>query len=400
MAASRAVESPNTSVVVENEKRAYLAIEVPNVQTTADFDEDGSLAMDAAPELERIAREYGAEIVEDYQYELESRSDAFTFEGSDEPAAASLADVTQLIHANEAWADTTGKDVTIAIVDTGIDGTQPEFPASKRAGHWEPYGDTPWTDWDGHGTMCATISAAVDAEPGSRYRGVAPDARIIACKTRFYDSELAAIYDYLAAVAAEMEGPIVASNSFGRKTGHPPTPPVQSDFLDALDDAIAAGIFIFFSAGNNHQLAGGHQSDCNPNSIWLHKSREDVFPVATCDLQKSMWFYSSRGPGQFAGQTGMSDKPDATAPTPANGKILYGGGEKVLPDGWGTSGACPQVAGLAALLLSLDPELSRDALFDAIRDNATDLGLARECQGAGMIDCKASVDYIRKVLTS
>lgn len=230
---------------------------------------------------------------------------------------------------------------------------------------------------------------------GGLFDGVAPEADLIACKTRFYDSELTAIYDYL--IAQIDEDPnlkIVATNSFGRKTGTPPAPAPGSDFPDALEEAIGRGIAVYFSAGNYHQLAGGLPGDCNPTSIWLHKCREDLVTVATCDLGGSMWFYSSRGPGQHHGDPGTNRKPDVTAPTPRNGRIVYGSGVQVLPDGWGTSGACPQVAGLAALLLSADGSLTANQVHDLIRRGGVALGLGADCEGAGRIDCAASLALV------
>lgn len=401
--AAQAIETPNSVIVLQNEKRAYIAVEIPQMPDSVMKGRDNDFvrrAVEIAPELRRFAEEYNAEIVEDYQFDLDLPNKSFSFEAVDEPSSASLPEVNDMINTPSAWKHTTGGSVTVAVVDTGIDGTHPEFPAWKRAGNWEAPGQKPWTDWQGHGTMCAAICAASDSEIGSRYRGVAPDAKLVACQTRFFDSELGAIYDYLTSLAATIDGPLVATNSFGLKTGSPPPDPGQLDFIDAMEDALDAGIFVFFSAGNNHQSAGGLTSACDPNSIWLYKSRADVFPVATCDLDRAMWFYSSRGPGQYFGDANTSEKPDVTAPTPRNGKILYGSDERVLPNGWGTSGACPQVAGLAALLLDLHGSLTRDELFDAIRSPAADLGFGHTCQGHGMIDCGASVDYIRRRLTS
>jgi serine protease AprX len=79
-----------------------------------------------------------------------------------------------------------------------------------------------------------------------------------------------------------------------------------------------------------------------------------------------------------------------TAPTPPNGRVVFGDSVQSLPNGWGTSGACPQVAGLAALLLSTRaaPPLE---VRDAIRASAVPLGHARDCEGEGIIDCNAAV---------
>ena len=106
--------------------------------------------------------------------------------------------------------------------------------------------------------MCATIAAATRADGGA-FDGVAPNAGLIACKTRFFESELTDIYDYLTSLATDRGLRIVASNSFGLKTGIPPQ--VQSDlFTRALDDAIAAGITVVFSAGNYHELVGASRT--------------------------------------------------------------------------------------------------------------------------------------------
>jgi serine protease AprX len=154
---------------------------------------------------------------------------------------------------------------------------------------------------------------------------------------------------------------------------------------------VAAGVVICFSAGNYHDLAGGDPDACAPTSIWLHKCRADVLTVATSRPDGTMWFYSSRGPGQFDGQPNMRSKPDVTAPTPPDGRVVYGDGIRSLPDGWGTSGACPQVAGLAALLLASRPA-APDVVRDAIRASAVSIGHGATCEGEGLIHCQAAVE--------
>lgn len=386
MNAALAAESQASTPVVINEKRNYVSF-APSRQVILEAT-DAIATERAAEAVDTIAKNFNAEVVPDYQYELDASPDILV-ENAPEAMEASLTDVTAMIRADKAWATTRGAGVIIAIVDTGIDARHKEFAGNKQAGGWAVPGDNPWTDYQGHGTMCGCIAAATTAF-GGKYIGVAPDAQIMSCKTRFYDSELAAIYDTLTALAKDGKQ-IVASNSFGMRRGSAPVPDPNSDFLPALDDAVTAGVTVVFSAGNNHQLAGGQPDQCTPNSVWLYKSRSDLLAVATCKLDRNMWFYSSRGPGQHFNDPNTNRKPDVTAPTPQNGKILYGAGESVLQNGWGTSGACPQVAGLAALIVSANPGLSRAALFDRIRNSAHSLGFAHECQGTGLIDCEATL---------
>lgn len=388
--AAMALEAPGLEVPVANQKRAYLGVTVPEAGVGL-AEAEGTLDAQL-----RQYQEFGAEVVEDFRFDLESPDvpPLFELEAPAEDAEADLEDVLAQIAAPEAWERSRGEDVAIAVVDTGIDGSRPEFPLAKRMGSWQPGGHAPWTDWEGHGTMCATIAAGTRTAGGT-FDGVAPAAGVIACKTYFYDTELTAIYDYLIALLDENPNlRIIATNSFGLKTGTAPPPPANLDFADALDEAVGRGIPVFFSAGNYHQLAGGAAADCEPTSIWLHKCREDVASVATCKLDGSMWNYSSRGPGQNFGQPGMGAKPDVTAPTPRNGRVVYGAGIRVLPNGWGTSGACPQVAGLAALLVSARRSLSPLQVYEAIRAGTVALGHGANCEGAGRIDCAAALALV------
>jgi serine protease AprX len=390
--AAQAFETAESRVPVRSAKRNFIGIElppalrgIPTVENTLDT------------QLQAFEEYFGATVVEDYRYDLEEGTqdifDPSNF-GPETPDNPSLEDVLALIRAPEAWDDSNGgRGIAIAVVDTGVNGRRPEFPVGKQLGSWQPDGDTPWTDSRGHGTMCACIAAGTTAAGGA-FNGVAPNAGIIACKTEFRDTELVAVYDYLTDLATDHGITIVANNSFGIQTGTPPPLPPDIDFPDALEEAIAAGIHIFFSAGNYHELAGGRPDRCDPTTIWWYKCRADVTTTATCKLENTMWHYSSRGPGQHHGEPGMERKPDVTAPTPQNGRVVYGDSIRSLPDGWGTSGASPQVAGLAALLLAKDSSLSHDAVRDAIRNSATPLGHGENCEGVGLIDCKKALDSV------
>ena len=65
------------------------------------------------------------------------------------------------IDAPAAWDVTTGRpDVTVAVVDSGVDRTHPDLFANLVPGYDFAYGDADPTDYDGHGTHVAGIIAA------------------------------------------------------------------------------------------------------------------------------------------------------------------------------------------------------------------------------------------------
>jgi serine protease AprX len=383
MNAALAAESPSLNIKLRIPRRGLLAVEMPESLAKSQ-----AAQADFAAALKWMERSYKAQVVEDILYAPE------VIQFSPESAAPThtLEDVLKEIKAPDVWPRTRGEQVVIAIVDSGINGNRAEFPVARRAGQFSPSNLDPWEDDNGHGTMCACIATA-SAGPGSEFTGVAPAASLYSCRTNFYSTDLVTIFDHLRAEAGRGLK-IVASNSWG----HPSTTEPEDDpeLLSAVQDAIGAGVIVVCSAGNYHALAGGLPGGNQPTTIWLHKCRDEVLTVAAHRLDNSqMWDYSSRGPGHYKGhQVGQRSKPDVTSPSPPEGRILYGDRARILTNGWGTSGSCPQVAGLAALLWSLDPSLSSAAISDIIRSTAKSLGHHPYCQGAGKIDCAAATATI------
>lgn len=304
-----------------------------------------------------------------------------------EPARASLEEVLDALQVRPLWGrGYAGQGVELAVVDTGVLGRRPEFPQARRQGGWAPAGADPWMDEVGHGTMCACVAAASREQPGALFEGVAPAARLWSMRTGFYDAELTVIFDRLAQRAATPGVRLVVNCSFGPYTAQPPQVHPEHTFEEALRGAVDAGALVFFSAGDNHRLLGGDNEASGPNSIWRYKSWRDVFVVGACDLEGQMQFYSSRGPGQWFGQPEASAKPDLVAYAPDDLQMLRGDRLSYHRLGWGTSGACPQAAGAAAVLWSARPQAPREALFEALRQGARPLGAAPEACGAGALD--------------
>ena len=311
----------------------------------------------------------------------------------------SLTDVLAHTRASDAWAVSRGAEVHIAMVDTGICGTMPEFAGAKKSPfQWPASGQNPWTDQVGHGSMTASIAAGSTAS-GGRYNGVAPDSTIIACKTSFDDTELYQIYDYLIQLVQNKSiGRLVISNSYGSYVCAPPSIQRTDPFPSIVALAVSLGIVVVFAAGNNHVVVCGNDpAQCAPNTIWGANSMDEVLAVGTVDRNNRMdqppsgpgpytHRDSSRGPGQLAVNT---SKPDCVAPT--YGDVMWGCGYTPM-EWWGTSGAAPQVAGLAALMLAKNQSLTPAQIRTIITQSCVNIGLAATCAGAGLIDCLTAVN--------
>jgi serine protease AprX len=312
----------------------------------------------------------------------------------------SLTDVLAQTRASEAWAMSRGAGVSIAMVDTGICGTMPEFAGTKKSQfRWAGPGQgDPWTDQQGHGSMTASIAAGSTAS-GGRYNGVAPDSPIIACKTSFDDTELYQIYDYLIQLVSNQQiGRLVVSNSYGSYVCAPPPVTREDPFPSIVALAVSKGIVVVFAAGNNHVvICGNDPTQCSPNTIWSANSMDEVLSIGTVNRNNRMdqppatpggysHRDSSRGPGQLAQS---STKPDCVAPT--YGDVMWGCGYNTM-EWWGTSGAAPQVAGLAALMLAKNSALTPAQIQTIIRNSCVNIGLPPTCAGAGLIDCAAAVN--------
>jgi serine protease AprX len=370
----------------------------------------GTVVADLEPSTANHLLQQGAMLYPDIQFQIfdpliptDTRghywraSPSPMFDPGGPPATPNLSSVMKKINAAEAWKIAKGEGVTIAIIDTGIFGSLKELEDPRRStvDLKGTYLGNHWGDDVGHGTMCATIAAGSQAA-GGRYDGVAPKANVIAARSDLTASDIFFIYEGLINDKQNgvIPGPLVISNSYGLyQCGSDHVLQQNHPYLKTVLAAIDAGIVVVFAAGNNHWNV-----KCNfdpaadgPNTIWSVNSHDRVISVGTVDENGSNQtapkphVNSSRGPGEWAV---AHKKPDVVAPT--YGEIVWGDSYRVM-EWWGTSGACPQVSGLAALILSANPALKPDQIADIIRSTAKPLAGPASCVGAGLIDCGAAV---------
>lgn len=308
------------------------------------------------------------------------------------------ADVMGHNRADQAWFETSGDGVTIAIVDTGVDGSRADWePARRSALSYSPSFSTPWEDAVGHGTMCAAIACA-STKDGGDYNGVAPSATLLSARSTLQATDLYLIFQHLLREyrRGSFPGGLVVSNSYGLYVCSPPSFPAGHPYVDLVRLCVQAGMTFVFAAGNNHGagLCNFPAADCGPNTIWTVNSIDEVITVGTVNWDGTNrapgeHANSSRGPGQWSTR---ADKPDVVAPT--YGRVAWGGSYEVM-EWWGTSGACPQVAGLAAILLEKRPSLTPNEIRTVVRTTASNPdGHPTSCIGAGIIDCLSAVRSI------
>ncbi|MFC5181326.1 S8 family serine peptidase [Actinomadura harenae] len=279
------------------------------------------------------------------------------------------------IGAPAAWkAGFTGKNVTVGILDTGIDATHPDLAGSVVAER-DFTGSGNVRDGNGHGTHVASIITG-DGVADTKYRGVAPDARLVVGKVLDENasgsfSNLIAGMDWISQQHVR-----VVNMSVG---GYVPSD--GTDPLSAAADELTAGTGTLFVVG-----AGNDGAD---HAVLAPGIAASALTVGAADADDAVADFSSRGPRIGDGAI----KPDVIAPgvgitaARAAGTSL---GEPV-DDHYtklsGTSMAAPHAAGAAALLVQEHPGWTAAQIKAALMGTAKPKdGVSAFAQGTGRID--------------
>jgi subtilisin family serine protease len=159
-----------------------------------------------------------------------------------------------------------GSGMSIAICDTGIDYTHPRlgnggFPNSKVLGGYDTgQNDVDPMDGNGHGTACAGIAAGDLGTTGDYIGGVAPGAKLYALKMTYnatvgsaYTSDMIEAWEWC--VTHQNDNPsypiMVISTSFGGSYYTSTCDTAVPAMTTAAQNAVAAGITLFVSSGND-----------------------------------------------------------------------------------------------------------------------------------------------------
>ena len=259
--------------------------------------------------------------------------------------------------APEAWDVTIGdKSILVVVIDVGVEQTHPDISQVTGIDLTIDAGDGgPVNACDQHGTPVAgCVSATINNALG--VVGVAPGCRTASARTFIsatpncngnWTSQASWTVDALA--WAETIGARVTNNS--NRYGFTSSAISQKYASTRLN-----GIVHFASAGNNS----------NP-FVDYPASLSSVMAVAALDWNGNLAFFSN-----FGSSLDFSAPGDQIVSTDRTGSDGYTSGDYATV--LGTSFASPYAAGVAALVLSIVPELSAPQVEQVLEQSCMDLG--------------------------
>ncbi len=269
------------------------------------------------------------------------------------------------IDAPEAWAISRGSsDVTVAVIDTGVDYTHPDLAANYGGGDDFVSGDGDPMDDHGHGTHVAgTIAASMNnptGTPGAAEGvvGVAPNARILAYKVCRSDGTCDDFAIQQAIARAVTDGANIINMSLG-----------ESEYSQSLNDAVQAawnaGLVIVAGAGND-----GTTVPFYPAAF------DNVISVAAFDEDHRRPSFSNYG--SWVDISAPGNVIMSTYPVAACGSSTTPGDTGCYTWNTGTSMATPHVSGAAALVWSRSDVTSNSQVVDILLNSADGHGVAPE----------------------
>lgn len=292
----------------------------------------------------------------------------------------------------EAWGPVSvSNDVVVAVIDSGVDLTHPDL---NLVTGYDPDGSVGGGVRGSHGTAVAgNVGAIGDNSVG--VLGTAPGVQIMPVYMGSTYVEIANAIDIAVARGAN-----VLSNSWGW-LGAP-----SSVIESAITDALNANRVVLFAAGNGPDRPPWTYDVAFPGNLC---GSTDVICVGASSPTDEHKAAASSDGAFWWGSSYVGDGPDIVAPSPwsyttdIQGSAGYNDGSDIDPTDpasadytccfGGTSSATPKVAGIVALMLSANPNLTPAEVKQILRETAHDIDAPGfdDKTGAGRVNAYGAV---------
>lgn len=296
-----------------------------------------------------------------------------------------------------------GKGIKIGIIDDGFDHDHEDLAGIYLPGHDFYDGDTqplPGAQ-DAHGTCCAGVVAA-KVNNGKGVAGACPECKLIPIRVNFNPSKLD-VDAFDAFTFAAENGAHIISNSWGPTDGGG-----SVDMNQPLKDLVKTltvkgrngkGIIIFFAAGNGNESIEEDGFASNPDVFAIGATNASGIRSSYSDYGVSLDFMAPSSDRNGYSTTDGIHTTDNVYKGYVPGTLAGDTSGKYVFEFGGTSSACPLAAGIAGLVLSVNPALTRDEVYaifkvtsDKVGEDEYDENGFNENYGFGRINaCKAVI---------
>jgi len=270
----------------------------------------------------------------------------------------------------QAWKTTKGAGVTIAVIDTGVDGSVPDLTGvvvggTDVSGVGSADGQTPIGTADKeHGTLVASMLAGNGHGVEAGVIGVAPEAKLLSISVGFGVGSVDSDAQIAQGVRWAVDhGANIINMSLTRNT---------LDWPPSWDDA-----FLYAMQHNVIVVAAAGNRGSGTNEVGAPATMPGVVVVAGVDRSGNASFDAS---SQGITLTVAAPSEDLVGAAPGGGYYQWAG----------TSGAAPLVAGLLALIEASHPGLSAGNVINRLTATATSKG-RQITYGSGLFNAATAV---------
>ncbi|MFA7082440.1 MAG: S8 family serine peptidase [Bacteroidales bacterium] len=287
-------------------------------------------------------------------------------------------------------------DIIVAVLDGGVEFGHPDLTNMYPISYDAESDDSPSRIYDAHGTACAGIIGA-NADNSIGIDGIAPNCPImsISCKINMNLTSPGGVGKLINAYGFAIDNNVsVINNSWGFYTASA----ANQSLNYAINNALTEGrngkgaVLVFASGNNNYSIVDYPSSLSGVITVGAISPCGERKSFTSCDTETTWGSNYGQGldivaPGVLIsttdrqGEIGYNSEFDYNNIT--EGTLIsydYTDNDYTVYFG-GTSAACPHVAGVAALMLSVNPNLTSQEVKDIIESTAQKIRGIQEPDG-------------------